>query len=136
MTKQLKPPAYDWKAREIKDWNATTFRAYLRDRHRERFGIEYTPNSVKMEAGMLARMNKEYGPEILKAFIDLCLREYRPAPGWPGVNFCFMYSKMKSWALPRVLDAHRREQERQEAKERARLEYRTGGEGVDIEDLL
>jgi hypothetical protein len=130
------PKAYDWKARDIKDWNATTFRAYLRDKHQEIFGIEYTPYSVKTEAGMLANMKREHGPEIVKAFIDYCLRAYKPTREWPGVNFSFMYSKMRPWALPRVLQEYQRRQMMEKARERAKSEYRTGGPGVDIEDLI
>jgi hypothetical protein len=98
------PPAHDWRARNLADWNATTFAAYLAERHEDMFGIKYVAgNSVAMERAMLKRMIDEYGPDVTKRFIDACLAEYKPTTHYPGVSFTFMYSYMRARVLPRVL---------------------------------
>jgi glycine cleavage system protein P-like pyridoxal-binding family len=98
------PPAHDWRARDLADWNATTFAAYLAERHEGMFGIKYVAgNSVARERAMLKRMIDEYGPDVTKRFIDACLAEYKPTTQYPGVSFTFMYSFMRARVLPRVL---------------------------------
>lgn len=98
-----KPPARDWKNREIADWNATTFRVYLEEKHAEIFGIPYARRGpIAMEAAMIKRMIDEHGPETVKAFIDECFRRYRPTSRYPGVNFAFMKAYMGE-CLQRVI---------------------------------
>jgi hypothetical protein len=110
------PPAYDWRARDLADWNATTFAAYLADRHEDTFGIKYVAgNNVAMERAMLKRMIDEYGPDVTRRFIDACLAEYKPTPQYPGVSFTFMYSYMRARVLPRVLAGVQREAQRARA---------------------
>jgi hypothetical protein len=105
------PPAHDWRARNLSDWNAMTFAAYLADRHEDIFGIKYVAgNNVARERAMLKRMIDEYGPDVTKRFIDACLAEYKPTPQYPGVSFTFMYSYMRARVLPRVLAEVQREQ--------------------------
>lgn len=106
------PPAHDWRARDLADWNATTFAAYLSERHEDTLGIKYVAgNNVSRERAMLKRMIDEYGPDVTKRFIDVCLAEYKPTPQYPGVSFTFMYSYMRARVLPRVLAELKREQE-------------------------
>ena len=110
------PPAHDWRARDLADWNATTFAAYLSDRHADMFGIKYVAgNNVARERAMLKRMIDEYGPDVTKRFIDACLAEYKPTTQYPGVSFTFMYSYMRARVLPRVLSEVQREQATQSA---------------------
>jgi hypothetical protein len=105
------PPAHDWRARSLADWNATTFAAYLAERHEDMFGIKYVAgNNVARERAMIKRMIDEYGPDVTKRFIDACLAEYKPTPQYPGVSFTFMYSYMRARVLPRVLAEVQREQ--------------------------
>jgi hypothetical protein len=112
------PPAHDWRARDIADWNATTFAAYLADRHEAHFGIKYVAgNSVAKERTWIRRMIDEYGPDVTKRFIDACLAEYKPTPQYPGVSFAFMYSFMRARVLPRVLSDMKCEQQAQQARQ-------------------
>jgi hypothetical protein len=104
------PPAHDWRARNLADWNATTFAAYLAERHEEIYGIKYVGGGIKFERTNLRRMIDEYGPEVTKRFIDACLAEYKPTPAYPGVSFAFMYSFMRARVLSRVLSEMKREQ--------------------------
>src|SRR5690554_3753401 len=96
MTKKpKKPPAHDWKNRDISDWNATTFRVYLEEEHEELYGVPYARRGpIAMEAALLKRMIDEHGPETVKAFIDECFRKYKPNSRYPGVNFAFMKTYM------------------------------------------
>jgi hypothetical protein len=104
MKRSSLPPAHDWRARDLADWNATTFAAYLAERHADMLGIQYVAgNSVARERAMLKRMIDEYGPDVTRHFIDACLAEYKPTPQYPGVSFTFMYSFMRARVLPRVL---------------------------------
>lgn len=108
------PPANDWKARELQDWNATTFRAYLADQHEERFGVPYVSNNIAAEARNIKRMYEQYGKEVLRDFIDECLRQFRPNPKYPGITFFFMFSYMRERVLPKVLKRHRDQQRKTE----------------------
>ncbi|MGE7271415.1 hypothetical protein ACQKK5_08145 [Brevibacillus panacihumi] len=103
--KRRLPPAKAWRDREVTDWNVTTFTEYLRDRHRELYGIPYVPGrgGWRMEQGVIKRMIDEHGPEVVRRLIDGCFREYRPTREYPGVNFTFMYTYMRGQVLPKVL---------------------------------
>jgi hypothetical protein len=111
------PPAHDWRARNLADWNATTFATYLADRHEEIYGIKYVAGNIKMERTNLRRMIDEYGPDVTKRFIDACLAEYKPTPAYPGLSFAFMYSYMRARVLPRVLAESKREQMAQQVRQ-------------------
>lgn len=98
MTKKL-PTATDWRARNIDDWNTLTFTEYLKDKHREIFGIEYAPmRSWQMEQGLIGRLigtkskAGTHSKAVVKAFIDEAFRTYRPTPQYPGTNFGFIYA--------------------------------------------
>lgn len=98
MTNKL-PPAKDWRNRDIDDWNVTTFTEYLRDKHREQFGIEYAPmRSWQLEQGQLGRLigtrTKEgtHSKATVKRFIDEAFKTYKPTPQYPGTNFGFIYA--------------------------------------------
>ncbi|OYD08584.1 hypothetical protein [Paludifilum halophilum] len=116
MTRETKPKAYDWKARDISDWNTTTVRAYLKARHEEELSIPYVPKNFKVELGQISHMIKNYGPGTTKAFIDECFRSYTPTPKYPGLSFWFMFTYMKSAVLPRVLEKAVNEERNRRAK--------------------
>ena len=98
MTNKL-PPAKDWRNRDIDDWNVTTFTEYLRDKHREMFGIEYAPmRSWQLEQGQLGRLigtrakKGTHSKAVVKRFIDEAFKTYKPTPQYPGTNFGFIYA--------------------------------------------
>jgi hypothetical protein len=123
-----KPKANDWKNRELNDWNATTFRAYLADKHEERFDVPYVANSIPVEAKNIKRMIDEHGPEITKKFIDLALEDYKPSSTYPSVNFMFMYSYMRERILPRAIVQVRNTETKDAAQETT--------ESMDFDDAL
>src|SRR5699024_9369432 len=54
MTKRKLPPAKDWQAPNIDDWNTTTFHAYLSDKHEDMFGCTYAPvRGCQAEKGII-----------------------------------------------------------------------------------
>src|SRR5690625_400728 len=94
-----KPNAKDWQARDIDDWNVTSFTEYLRDKHREIFGIEYAPmRSWRMEQGQIGRLIGTrtkvgtHSKAVVKRFIDEAFESYKPTPQYPGTNFGFIYA--------------------------------------------
>lgn len=102
MTKRM-PPATDWQARDIEDWNTTTFHAYLSDKHREMFGVDYVPfRGWNAEKGMIGNLigtkTKKATAEkaMVKRFIDETFRDYRPSPEYPGTSFGFMWTYRKN----------------------------------------
>ena len=93
------PPASDWQARNIEDWNVLSFTEYLKDKHREIFGIEYAPmRNWRMEQGQIGRLigtaRKEgtHSKTVVKRFIDEAFATYKPTPQYPGTNFGFIYA--------------------------------------------
>jgi hypothetical protein len=108
MPKAKLPKADDWQARDITDWNTTTFRQYLYDRHRELYGLDYV-GAVKRDCGMISDMIKKTDKATVKAFIDACFADYKPTPKYPTLNFYFMKTYMSERVLPKVLLAQRAE---------------------------
>ncbi|MHA4153246.1 hypothetical protein [Bacillus cereus] len=102
----------DFRSLPIEKWNVTTFREYLKHEHEERYKIPYVTRSYAMEGRMLKMSLAEYNQEVLKRFIDACFADYKPTREYPGLNFAFMYSYMRSRLLPRVLEEIRRKEAR------------------------
>lgn len=98
----------DFRNLPIEKWNVTTFREYLKHEHEECYNIPYVTRSYAMEGRMLKISLAEYNQEVLKRFIDACFADYKPTREYPGLNFAFMYSYMRSRLLPRVLEEIRR----------------------------
>lgn len=126
MTKRL-PPARDWQARDINDWNTQTFHAYMSDLHRDLFGCEYAPmRSWGFEQGILGNLigtrTKEgtHSKAIVKRFIDEAFETYRPTPQYPGTNFGFIYAYRRN-ILQRLeadeLRANKAEESRQQIEQ-------------------
>lgn len=95
----------DWANLPLEKWNSTTVREYIKDLNVKRFGIPCISNNVRVENAMVSKFIKEYGIEVTKDFVEMCVTNYRPNPNYPTVNFGTMYSYMKSWELPKVLKA-------------------------------
>src|SRR5690625_4666098 len=115
MNKKL-PPATDWQARQIEDWNVTTFHAYLADKHRDMFGCEYVPyRGWQAEKGMLGRLigtrtrAGTHDKAIIKRFIDEVFKSYKPTPQYPGTNFGFLYSYRRNILQRLEAEAGRKE---------------------------
>src|SRR5690625_1289050 len=124
MTKRL-APAKDWRNRDIDDWNVTTFTEYLRDKHREVFGIEYAPmRGWRMEQGQIGRLigtkTKEgsHSKAVVKRFIDEGFRTYKPTAQYPGTNFGFLYAYRRN-ILQRIEAEEQAGKKREQAREEA-----------------
>ena len=106
-TKPKLAPAKDWRNREISTWNVATFCAYLQDKHREMYGIDYVPmRGWRAEQGILggligtqsrtAPKPRTVSNAAVKRFIDETFANYRPTPEWPGTSFGFMWTYRKT----------------------------------------
>ena len=105
MTKKVKIDTKDFAHLPLEKWNSTTVREYIKYLNTQRFGIPAVTFNVRQENGMISKFIKEYGIETTKAFVEACVKNYRPNPNYPTVNFATMYSYMKAYELPRVMKA-------------------------------
>lgn len=103
MTKPKLPHATDWRARNIADWNVSTFIAFIAETTAERYNAEYQPGGRgakstrwARERGMLKQAQGRYGNAVLRRFIEICWAEYRTnkPDEYPYPSFTFMYSYM------------------------------------------
>ena len=107
MTNKL-APAKDWRNRNINDWSVLTFTEYLKDKHREMFGIDYAPHGGRWgyEQGVLGDLigtqsRKNPKPRTasnadVKRFIDETFEAYKPSAKYPGTSFGFMWTYRKN----------------------------------------
>lgn len=110
-------PTKDWRNRPVDKWNTTSFTEYLKDKHRELFGIDYVPfgGTWRTEQGMLGRLigtrakAGTHDKAVIKRFIDETFESYKPTPQYPGTNFGFMYSYRK-YELQRIEAEEKRRQ--------------------------
>jgi len=101
-------PAKDWRNRDLSDWNVVSFTEYLRDKHREQFGVDYAPFGGKwaIEQGILgdligtqSRTNpkpRAASNAAVKRFIDETFAQYKPTAQYPGTSFGFMWIYRKN----------------------------------------
>lgn len=116
MGKASKPKANDWKARDIEDWNVTTFHAYLIESNKEKYGIEYVPfgqgpisRRWSTEKGQLKQAITKHGNEIVKAFIDKCFESHRYNPEFPTLSFGFMWAYLRDTLQRAEAEVQRRQ---------------------------
>lgn len=100
-------PAKDWRNRPVDKWLVTSFTEYMRDKHKELFGIDYVPfgGTWGMEQGILggligtkSRTNpkpRTASNEAVKKFIDETFENYVPSKSYPGTNLGFMWTYRK-----------------------------------------
>lgn len=99
-------PAKDWRNRPIETWNVASFCAYLTDKHRELYGVDYVPmRGWRAEQGILGALigtqsrtapkPRTVSNEAVKRFIDETFENYRPTAQYPGTSFGFMYTYRK-----------------------------------------
>jgi hypothetical protein len=103
------------------DWNANDFLVYIADRHLAVYGTEYTPpgRNWALERGLIGNIigtkgrnakPRKYEPEVLRNFIDECLRVHKCSAQWPTVSFSWLW-KWKTDVWARVLAEHNRKVE-------------------------
>ena len=125
MPKNRLAPAKEYYNRNIEDWTVLSFTEYIRDKHRELFGIEYAPmRSWRMEQGQIGRLigtaRKEgsHSKAVVKRFIDEAFESYKPTPQYPGTNFGFIYAYRRN-ILQRLEAEERAEKKAEQAREGA-----------------
>lgn len=125
--------AKDWRNRDVEDWNTLSFTEYLKDKHKEVFGITYAPmRGWRFEQGQLGRAigtntkDGDYSKHVIKRFIDVAFDEYSPSIKYPGTNFGFIYSYRKN-LLQRV--------EAEEVTDKRKEERKVAQDNVDLTEL-
>lgn len=112
MPKEKLPPAKDWQARKIDDWNAHTFYAFLRDKHRELRQLDYfAARGLKVDLALLKQDYEAYGKITLKLFIEQALKEYKGTPKFMICTYQFMHTYMMANVMPRIQVQKAREDE-------------------------
>lgn len=126
-----KPSQYDWQARDITDWNANTFLAYIADKTKELYGVDYAPGGQgaksarwSRERGMLKQAIGKYGNAVLKRFIEICWREYRTnkPEQFPYPTVVFMISYMDRY-FARAQSEVAQEKRRREQTKASEVDY-------------
>lgn len=87
----------------IEKWNGTTFREYAKHLNKEKYGIPCVSNNVMVENSMIKNLTKEVGNEVVKRFIEECVRTHQGNAKYPTCNIGFMITYMKASVLPRVM---------------------------------
>jgi len=121
MARKKLPPAKDWRARELKDWTATTFHEYMKHLHKETYGTSYVIRDIKVHNACIKRMYEEYGKEVTKRFIELCFKNYKPSGKYAGANFMFFYTYLRERYLPIAEKQIAKEQKLAEQKEQQKV---------------
>lgn len=119
-------PAKDWRNRPLDKWNVISFTEYLKDTHKERFGIDYAPMGGRwgVEQGILgdligtqSRTNpkpRTASNADVRRFIDETFAGYTPTAQYPGTSFGFMWTYRKTdWQ--RICAASMAQERRKEA---------------------
>lgn len=82
----------------VANWSVNDLLAYIADRHAEVYGVEYRPfRSWSAERGLIGGLigtrqkPRKYEPELVKAFIDECLRTHKTTREYPGVSFSWLW---------------------------------------------
>src|SRR5690625_3972194 len=101
-------PAKDWRNTDLSNRNVVTYTKYLRDKHREQFGVDYAPFGGKwaIEQGILgdligtqSRTNpkpRAASNAAVKRCIDETFAEYKPTAQYPGTPFGVMWVYRKN----------------------------------------
>lgn len=134
------PNAKDWRNRPLERWNVTSFTEYLKDKHRDLFGIDYAPMGGRwgLEQGILGDLigtqsrtspkPRSASNEAVKNFIDVTFENYLPNAQYPGTSFGFMWTYRKQdWQRIQA-----EEVKQQLAQERRRTSVE---EATDLEEL-
>lgn len=134
MINRKKPDQYDWRNRNLVDWNTNTFLSFIADNTKEMYGVDYAPGGYgsksqrwARERGMMKNAIGQYGNAVVKRFIELCWRNYRTSQPdkFPYPTWTFMYSYM---------DRYFAQAQAEVARENRREERKKDG-GIDYEEL-
>lgn len=89
--------AKDWCNLPTERWNTLTFTTFLIDETRRIYDAEYKPGGRgslsqrwNAERGMIKREIDKKGPEVLRKFIEICMRNYKPSGNYTYATFGFM----------------------------------------------
>jgi hypothetical protein len=105
----------DWRKLPVKDWNVSTFHAFLIDKNKEEYGVDYVPfgkgpisKRWTTEKGQLKQAITKYGPEVVLSFINTAFENHKFNPEFPTLSFGFMYAYMRNDLQRAQVDYHKR----------------------------
>lgn len=102
--------ALKYSEKDVSQWNSNDFLHYLSDRHLAVYGTEYTPpgRNWQAERGLIGNLigtkgrnakPRKYEPEVLRNFIDECLRVHRTTTQYPTASLTWFWKwKTDIWA--------------------------------------
>ena len=131
MINRKKPDQYDWRNRNLVDWNTNTFLSFIADKTKEMYGVDYAPGGYgsksqrwARERGMMKNAIGQYGNAVVRRFIELCWRNYRTSQPdkFPYPTWTFMYSYMDRY-FPQAQSEVARENRREERKKDGGIDY-------------
>lgn len=124
----------DWRKLPVKDWNVTTFHAFLIDKNKEEYGVDYVPfgkgpisKRWTTEKGQLKQAITKYGNEVVLSFINEAFENHRFNPDFPTLSFGFMYAYMRN-------DLQRAQVDYLKRVERAKAIEEAESQAEDIEE--
>lgn len=104
-----KPTTADYANLPHDQWNVTTLRAYVSDKHEAIKGVPYAPfRGWGAESRMMRDALKQYGAKACADAYLTELRLYRQTPQYPGFSFGFAWSYKKD-AFQRAYVAYMRD---------------------------
>jgi hypothetical protein len=119
----------DWQNLPLDEWNSTTFQTYLAHLTKERFKVDYECRNFAIERRFINNLLTKYGAEVVKEFIDECVKKYRPTAQYPMISFSIMYTYKKENVIPQV-------QKRLQAKEDAKNDTDNVLSDEELDDWL
>jgi hypothetical protein len=113
----------------VDKWTVNDLLSYTAERHAQVYGVEYRPyRSWSAERGLIGGLigtrqkPRKYEPELVKQFIDVCFKEYRPSKEYPGVSFTFLWTYKSNVWQKILLSSERKKYEIQSAIDQPELE--------------
>jgi hypothetical protein len=111
--------AINYSEKPVDKWSTNDMIAYITARHSEVYGVEYRPyRSWSAERGLIGGLigtrqkPRKYEPELVKAFIDECLKTHKGTREFPGVSFTWLWT-YKTQVWQRVMAEANRNAERE-----------------------
>jgi hypothetical protein len=109
----------NYSEKPVDKWSTNDMIAYITARHSEVYGVEYRPyRSWSAERGLIGGLigtrqkPRKYEPELVKAFIDECLKTHKGTREFPGVSFTWLWT-YKTQVWQRVMAEANRNAERE-----------------------
>jgi hypothetical protein len=89
----------NYNEKPVDKWTVNDLLSYTAEKHAQVYGVEYRPyRSWSAERGLIGGLigtrqkPRKYEPEMVKAFIDECLKTHKGTHEYPGVSFTWLWT--------------------------------------------